>query len=115
MSDRTIPAFEGHPVAQTSVKMSGNVKLDDIQDEILHMDDLVQCITQFRCVGVYHQTDDKTGEITRVQVLRPIEVVLAPFDDSDPNDVGILRAIPHGSVVTTRQLPAGQDQGASDE
>ena len=89
-----IPQFEGHPVEGTVVKMSGAAPLDDLSGEVIGVDDVVQMISQFRCVAVHHKVDEKTGNLVRVQVLRPIEFVLNPIDPSDPNDNGILRALP---------------------
>lgn len=90
----TIPAFEGHPVEGTLVKMSGSAPLDDLDGTVIGVDDVVQMISQFRCTGVYHRVDDKSGNLVRVQVLKPIEMALAPIDPNDPNDTGIMRALP---------------------
>lgn len=91
----SIPSFEGHPVAQTAVKVTGKLITEDLQGVVLKHDDIVQVITQYRVVGVHHDINDD-GEITRVQLIRPIEMVLAPIDPSDPHDIGIIRAIPSG-------------------
>lgn len=103
MNDETIPAFEGHPVSATAVKVSGKLMTDDLQGVVLRHDDVVQVMTQYRVVGVHHDVDDKTGEITRVQIIKPIEMVLAPYDPSDPDDIGILR-----SPAQVRALAPGQ-------
>lgn len=92
--NETIPAFEGHPVEGTVVKMSGAAPLDDLDGQVIGVDDVVQMISQFRCVGIHHKVDEATGNLVRVQVLRPIEMALAPIDPSDPNDTGIVRALP---------------------
>lgn len=102
MSD-PIPAFEGHPVAATAVKITGALITDDLQGIVLRQDDVVQVFTQYRVVGVHHNADEKTGELTRVQILRPVVMVLAPIDPSDPNDIGIIRALaPGASVASSR-------------
>lgn len=109
MNDHTkIPDFEGTPVSSTAIKMSGALTLDDLEGEVIHMDDVVQLISQYRCVGVHHTVNDKTGEVTRVQVLRPLVSVLHPIDTSDPDDIGILRARPQGKVLSSR--PADDDE-----
>lgn len=90
----TIPAFEGHPVEGTIVKVTGSAPLDDLDGQVIGVDDVVQMISQFRCVGVHHRVDEKTGNLIRVQVLRPIEMALAPIDPNDPDDTGIVRALP---------------------
>ena len=91
-----IPAFEGHPVDASVVRVSGSAPMDDLTDVILGVDDVVQMITQYRCVGVSHAVDDKTGTLTRVHHIKPIEMTLAPIDPSDPEDDGIIRALPRG-------------------
>jgi hypothetical protein len=105
MTDR-IPAFEGHPVDGTAVKMSGAAPLDDLDGEVISVDDVVQMISQFRCVGVHHQVDKNTGKLIRVQVLRPVLMALVPIDPNDPNDTGIRRSMPKsvlGSVESSRE------------
>lgn len=89
-----IPAFESHPVEGTMVKMSGAAPLDDLDGTVIGVDDVVQMISQFRCVAVHHKVDEKTGNLIRVQVLRPIEMALAPINPDDPDDTGIIRALP---------------------
>lgn len=81
----TVPAFEGHPVDGAIVKMTGKVPLDDLDGEIIGMDDLVQTVTMFRCIGVRHEVG-ANGLIQRVQVLSPIEMARMAFEDQDPND-----------------------------
>lgn len=88
------PNFEGRPVDHTVVKMSGAAPLDDLCDIALSIDDCVQMISMFRVVGVHHKVDEKTGKLVRVQTLRPVEMALHPLDESDPNDDGIIRALP---------------------
>ncbi len=89
-----IPAFEGHPVEATIMKMSGAAPLDDLDDTVIGVDDVVQMISQFRCIGIHHKVDEKTGALVRVQVLRPVEMALMPIDPSNPDDDGIIRAMP---------------------
>lgn len=89
-----IPAFEGRPVDHAVVKMSGTAPLDDLCDIPLSIDDCVQMISMFRVIGVDHKVDEKTGQLVRVQILKPVETALHPLDPSDPSDDGIIRAIP---------------------
>ena len=113
MSPNRIPHFEDHPVDGTVVKMSGAAPLDSLDGEIISVDDVVQMISQFRCVGVHHKVDDKTGKVIRVQVLRPVLMELVPIDPNDPNDTGIRRAMPQyvlGSVEETADEPAEGEQ-----
>jgi hypothetical protein len=91
-----IPAFEGHPVDASIIRVSGSAPMDDLADVVLGVDDVVQMITQYRCVGVSHAVDEKNGTLTRVHHIKPIEMTLAPIDPSDPEDDGIIRALPRG-------------------
>lgn len=96
MVDGTIPHFEGRPVDSIVVKMSGQVPLDEaLAEEVLSMDDAVQLVSMFRVVGVRHEVDEKSGQLVRVQILKPVEATLAPIDAGDPNDHGIVRALPY--------------------
>lgn len=89
-----IPQFEGHPVDNAIVRVRGTAPLDDLIDVVLGVDDVVQMISQYRCVGVYHDVEEKTGLLTRVHMLKPVEMALLPIDPSDPSDDGIIRALP---------------------
>lgn len=102
----TVPAFEGHPVDGVIVKMTGKVPLDDLDDEIIGMDDLVQTVTMFRCVGVRHEVGPN-GLIYRVQVLSPIEMARLAFEDQDPNDTekGIKRFPGTPALPELQQAP----------
>lgn len=96
-----LPAFEGRPVNGVQIKVSGAAPLDDIQGTPLGIDDRVQLLSIYTVVGVHHAVDPKTGDLVRVQTLKPVEMHLMPFDENDPNDDGIIRAILPGAVVTS--------------
>ena len=98
MSNETIPPFEGRPVDHVAVKISGAVPVEDLQDVVIRHDDLVQAVVIFRCTSVNHPTN-KDGLLYREQTLKPVEMELLPFDETDPNDIGIQRAMPSGTVV----------------
>lgn len=113
MNER-IPAFEGIPVEATEVKMSGAAPVqEELEGTVIYYGDLVQMTSHFRCVGVHHREDNKTGKLVRVQVLRPVLMALTPFDPTDPNDTGIMRAQPRQIAGTvTRSIEAGgEDDG----
>jgi len=95
----TIPAFEGHPVDGTVIKFASGMDSDDLSDIVVSVDDVVQLISQFKVIGVNHKVDPKTGAIVREQVLKAVEVALCPIDPSNPEDDGILRALPHPSHI----------------
>jgi len=98
-----IPAFEGHPVSATAVRITGSLITDDLQGIVLKHDDVVQVLTQYRVVKVHHDVDEKSGEMVRVQYLRPVEMVLAPIDPDDPDDIGIIRAMPQAKALNPGQ------------
>jgi hypothetical protein len=89
-----IPDFEGHPVDATTLKISGTVDGNDLSDVVVSVDDVVQMLSQYKVVGINHRVDPKTGQIVREQTLKIVEVALAPINPSDPNDDGIMRALP---------------------
>jgi hypothetical protein len=86
------PSYEGHPVEGVMIKMSGSMLAEGMEDVVVGIDDIVQVVSQFRCVGVHHDVEKSTGKLIRVQILRPIEAALAPFDPSNPEDRGILHS-----------------------
>lgn len=102
-----IPHFEGRPVDHTQVKVSGTAPMDDLNDVVLGIDDAVQMVSTFRVVDVNHKVEEKTGNLVRIQTLKPVEMALHPFDTSDPSDDGIIRAIP--------QPVMGEIEGGSNE
>lgn len=89
---RTPPAFEGQPVEGVRIKVAGlsSVALPD--DVLLSTDDRIRMVGEFRVVAVRHFIDDKTGQLVREQVVRPILLEPCPFDPSDPTDDGVVRA-----------------------
>lgn len=89
-----IPDFEGHPVDATTLKISGLVDGNDLTDVVVGVDDVVQMLSQYKVVGINHRVDNKTGRIIREQTLKPVEVALVPINPNDPNDDGIIRALP---------------------
>lgn len=106
-----VPAFEGHPVDGAIVKMTGKAPLDDLDGEVIGVDDLVQAVTMFRCVGVGHEVEKSTGLLRRVQLLSPIEMVRMAFEDQDPNDAekGIKRFPGTPTVPEIKQAEPDED------
>jgi hypothetical protein len=94
-----LPAFEGRPVNGVQIKVSGSAPLDDIAGLPLGIDDRVQMLSIYTVTGVHHSVDPKTGDLIRVQTLKPVEMHLMPFDENDPADDGIIRALVPGSVA----------------
>jgi hypothetical protein len=85
--------FEGAQVGMKEVKISGQCTID--ADMTVSMDDLVRAVGVYRVIGVRFYVHKKTGETVRQQILAPVEtLVVVPFDSSNPNDDGIVRARP---------------------
>lgn len=114
MGTEPIPAFEGRPVDATSVRVSGSAPLEDLGDAVLSIDDRVQLVATYTVVGVHHQVDKQTGNLIRVQTIKPVEMHLMPFDESDPDDDGIIRALPHQGIVRG-QIEARKTEAADDD
>jgi len=74
-----IPAFEGKPVETTKVRMSSTLGLD-IQNTVLHTDEIVRLIVECRVTGIAHMVNDRTGSLERIQTLKAIDVELSPWD-----------------------------------
>lgn len=104
-----IPAFEGRPVDGIIIKVGGSAPLDDLGETVLGIDDRVQLLSIYTVTGVRHVVDSKTGNLVREQTLKPVEMHLMPFDENDPTDDGVIRALPQGTVVH------GGNSGADDD
>lgn len=90
-----LPTFEGAQVGMLEIKISGQCAIEADGDMIVRMDDLVRAVGVYRVVRVNHYVHKKTGETVRQQILSPVEtLVVVPFDSSNPNDDGIVRARP---------------------
>ena len=86
-----IPQFEGAPVESVEMRISGLSKVDAEEAPVFTVDDRVRLVGEFKCVGVRHETN-KNGDLIRVQMLSPITVDTTPWDPSDPDDDGVIRA-----------------------
>lgn len=106
-----IPSFEGRPVEGVTVKVSGSAPLEDLNDTVLSIDDRVQLVAVYTVTGVHHQVDKATGNLIRVQTIKPAEMHLLPFNENDPNDDGVIRALPQH---TSRTVLADDDEDNDD-
>lgn len=88
-----VPNFEGRSVDGLRVKVVGRADLDDL-DEVLSVDDRVLMLAEYRVVGVRHYVDEKNGDLIREASIKPIRMDLHPWDEADPTDKGIVRALP---------------------
>lgn len=102
MTKEPIPAFEGRPVEGIAVKITGSAPLEDLGDTVLSIDDRVQLVAVYTVTGVDHVVDPKTGNLLRRQTLKPAEMHLLPFDEKDPTDDGVIRALTAGTVTYRR-------------
>ena len=89
-----IPNFEGHPVDATTLKVLSGTVDGGLDDVVVTVDDVVQMLSQYKVVGIDHRVDPKTGLLVRHQTLQPVEMVLVPINPNDPNDDGVIRALP---------------------
>lgn len=103
-ADHVMPAFEGRVVAGSSVKLSGALPASELDGQVLGVDDVVYMFATFRCIGVRHTVNEKSGEIIREHTLRPVEMVLAPTDPNDPESA-FLRILP----LASRTVVAKED------
>ena len=89
-----IPHFEGREVNAVSVKIVGAMPTDALPENmIVSVDDRVRLVGEYKVVSVRHAVDPKTGDLVREETLKPLLVDLIPWDDTDPQDDGIIRAI----------------------
>ena len=87
--------FEGAQVGMSEIKITGVCAIEVNDDVTVTLDDLVRAVGVYRVVKVLHYVHPKTGELVRQQVLKPVETLtVVPFDSSNPNDDGIVRARP---------------------
>lgn len=82
--------FEGKPVEATTLKVSSPTAGLEI-DAVLRMDDIVRVVVEARVSQVNHQVNERTGALIRHQSAKVISAELIPWDDTDPNDTGVLR------------------------
>ncbi len=91
-SQPPLPRFEGRPVHQAKIRVSGTVKvpLDDI---VISVDDRVRLVGEYRVTGIRHYVDDATGDLVREQIIRPLDetIMLSPWGSDDD---GVIRARP---------------------
>jgi hypothetical protein len=92
--DGSLPEFERATVSSTEIKISGACAIDTHGEVTVSLDDLIRAVGVFRVVKINHYVN-KAGDVIRQQVLAPVEdLAVVPFDASNPNDDGIVRARP---------------------
>jgi hypothetical protein len=88
-----IPLFEGRKVDAVSIRIAGTMPTDELPAMTVSVDDRVRLVGEYKVVAVRHYADPKTGDLVREQVLKPILVDTLPWDATDPDDDGIIRAL----------------------
>jgi len=88
-----IPLFEGRRVDAVSIRIVGSMPTDELPQMTVSVDDRVRLVGEYKVVGVRHYVDAKTGDLVREQVLKPMLVDTIPWDATDPDDDGIIRAL----------------------
>ncbi len=86
-----IPTFEGQDVSAVQAKITALATLDD-DIPVFGIEDRVRLVGEFKCIGVRHTTDPKTGNIVRQQILTPVTVHTCPWNPENPHDNGVMRA-----------------------
>lgn len=111
-----IPAFEGRPVDGLTFKIASTASIElDGLDSVVSIDDRVQMLSVYVVTDVRHFVN-KDGKLMREHIIKPQAMATFPFDENDPSDDGILRALPSGSVTTTnaRSDSDDEDEGGDD-
>lgn len=83
--------FEGLPVKAVEIRISGLSRIETSEPPVFSVDDRVRLVGEFRCIGVRHEVDKKTGDLIRIQVCAPVTVDTTPWDPEDPDDDGVVR------------------------
>ena len=90
----SLPTFEKANVTKTEIKISGACAIESFGEITVGLDDRVRAVGEFRVAKVLHYVN-KEGDVVRQQILAPIgELVLSPWDSTDPTDDGIVRVRP---------------------
>lgn len=61
------PAFEGAVVSAAKLKISAGAALE-LDDLVVHVDDLVQVLVTVKVTGVHHDVHRSSGHLMRVQL-----------------------------------------------
>ena len=85
------PRFEGEVVEGAEVRITGQSKVEAADGLVCTTDDVVRLIGEYKVIGVRHETN-KDGQLIRVQILKPLNVDVCPWDPSDPADDGVQRS-----------------------
>lgn len=81
--------FQGKEVTEVTLSLKGTVKLPI--DTELRVDDIVRVVAEARVTALNFAVDEKNGTLGRHQAAKVLDVELAPWDPSNPDDRGVLR------------------------
>lgn len=81
-----VPLFEGAEVAATRLKIANSAVLD-LPDVVLHVDDVVQVLVECRVTSVTHTVEERSGQLLRVQIAKPYQASVVPFNPAYDNGV----------------------------
>lgn len=90
MSEPEIPMFEGKPVEATRLKVAstgGGLEID----AVLRVDDIIRVVIEARVDDIGHKVNGRTGALIRHQAAKVISASLIPWDETNPDDKGVLR------------------------
>jgi len=94
-ADAPAPApmlFEGRPVDRTEVAIKGLTGLSDAYEGLrIGLDDRVRLVVETRASKVNHYVD-KDGLLVRSQELKVSLADIIPWDPTNPDDDGVIRA-----------------------
>lgn len=89
-----LPQFEKANVTKTEIKVTGACGIETFGEISVGLDDRLRAVGEFRVVKVMHYVN-KEGDVVRQHILAAIgELVLSPWDSTDPSDDGIVRVRP---------------------
>lgn len=77
-SEEFLYEFEGHPVHFTKAKVTSVAGLE-IGDAIFRVDDVVRMFVECRVVGIDHKTNDKTGKMERVHLMKAVDSLVVDW------------------------------------
>ncbi len=81
-----IPAFEGHEVHGTKLRLVSALALE-IDDRVLRHDHIVRLAVEARIVGVDHRVNDRNGSLDRIHTAKVLEVEFLPWTPGEDDGV----------------------------
>jgi hypothetical protein len=60
-------------------------------DAVLHVDDIIRVVIEARVDDIGHKVNGRTGALIRHQAAKVVSAALIPWDETNPDDKGVLR------------------------